>query len=362
MRRTRSSRTGILARSAALAAALLLLHGAVETRLAPALLQGAKAFFAAPETAAFLLESALPSPAPETAAALPDPSPEAASPAPSPALPDGPALLLFSSGDAPSLPSAPVPDDGDGVYTVSARDVEITNESGYEVDAAALMAGGLSLSPGGRVLILHTHTCEAYTPDGDDSYLPSDSYRTLDPEQNVVRVGEILTEVLTARGIPVIHDETVHDSPSYSGSYSRAFETIAARLEEYPDIDVVIDLHRDAFSDGSGGVGSTAVELDGVSCARILLVAGTDAGGLEHPVWEKNLTLALYLQAAMNERWPGLARPIDLSQYRYNQHMTAGSLILEVGCTGDTLAEAEAAAERFGECCADVLQGRAVYG
>jgi stage II sporulation protein P len=57
----------------------------------------------------------------------------------------------------------------------------------------------------------------------------------------------------------------------------------------------------------------------------------------------------------MNEKYPGLTRPMKLSQYRYNQQATTGSLIVEVGCTGNTLQESLRGIEYFADCLGDVL-------
>lgn len=59
-------------------------------------------------------------------------------------------------------------------------------------------------------------------------------------------VGDALTEQLNKRGIKTVHDTTIHDE-SYNGSYDRSVDTVYKNLEKYPDIKVVIDLHRDAI-------------------------------------------------------------------------------------------------------------------
>ena len=88
--------------------------------------------------------------------------------------------------------------------------------------------------------------------------------------------------------------------------------------------------------------------LDGARCAQVMLVVGTDQGGLEHPDWQENLANALKMQALLNRMAPGLCRDIDLRTERFNQHETPGSLLVEFGCTGNTLAEALRSAEYFG--------------
>lgn len=64
---------------------------------------------------------------------------------------------------------------------------------------------------------------------------------------------------------------------------------------------------------------------------------------------EENLRLAAYLQNAVNTVHPSLMRPINLVNERYNQQLTTGSLILEVGSSGNTLQEALTAVRLFAE-------------
>ena len=222
------------------------------------------------------------------------------------------------------------------------------------VDLAALAAEGLALklpAEGPQVLILHTHSSEAYTPDGADQYEPSDPYRTEDKRQSVIRVGDALAAALEAHGLTVVHDREIYDYPSYTGSYGRSGASVERYLTQYPTIRVVIDLHRDAI----GGEGAAYRTLAAEGCAQVMLLAGTGENGLPHPNWRENAKLAMYLQAAADERYPSLMRPIELVPERYNQQLCAGMLIAEVGATGNTLREALTAAERFGDAAGAAL-------
>ena len=69
------------------------------------------------------------------------------------------------------------------------------------------------------------------------------------------------------------------------------------------------------------------------------MLFGTDGGGLTHPNWIQNLNTALYIQEKANTLYPGLFRPIILRNSRYNQHVSPGACIIEVGATGNTLDE-----------------------
>ena len=80
-----------------------------------------------------------------------------------------------------------------------------------------------------------------------------------------------------------------------------------------------------------------------------MLVMGSDKGSLSYPNWETNLALAVKLQAALEQTYPGLCKPIKLVASRYNQDLSTGALLVEVGTAGNTHAEALAAAEILAE-------------
>ena len=243
------------------------------------------------------------------------------------------------------------------VETTIEGGMRIKNETGYWVDAAELLAQGpgITLPPDEpQILIIHTHSSEAYTQSGADRYSPSDDGRTEDTQFNVVRIGDELTEILTEAGLNVIHDRGIYDYPSYTGSYTRAGEAIAQYLESCPGIRVVLDIHRDALG-SNGVVYKTMAEEEGTAASQIMLLVGTDESGLEHPGWRGNLAFALYLQNAANSVFPTLMRPVALVPQRYNQQLAPGAIILEVGSSGNTLREALAAVRLFGRAAAPAL-------
>lgn len=233
----------------------------------------------------------------------------------------------------------------------------VRNDTELLVDLQGLLLAGPSQSlpaKGIQILIIHTHGSEAYTPDSLNSYTPSDNYRTEDRAFSVVRVGDELAACLESYGLNVLHDREIYDYPSYTGSYGRSAAAIEAHLTEHPEIAIVLDVHRDAI--GSGDVVyKTVAESGGQPCSQLMLLVGTGQNGLAHPNWQENMRLALYLQSSMVNKYPTLARPIALKNERYNQQMTTGSLILEVGSSGNTLSEALQAVRLFAEATAPAL-------
>lgn len=243
------------------------------------------------------------------------------------------------------------------VPTTISGGLVIKNSSDYTVNAEELLSQGcpITLEAGvPQILIIHTHSSEAYSPAGLDKYEDLGTNRTLDTNYNVIRIGNELTEIFQSYGLNVIHDTGVYDYPSYTGSYNRSCEAIEKYLAENPSIQIVIDLHRDALCSDEITY-KTQADEDGVCASQIMILVGSDASGLEHPDWQQNLRLALYLQNAVYSKYPSLMRPVQLVSYRYNQHLTHGSMILEVGSNGNTLQEALAAIRLFGNTAGPAL-------
>ena len=246
---------------------------------------------------------------------------------------------------------------GTSAKYVSLGSISIYNHTGYTLDIGTLLSAAPELSfqnDGPQVLIYHSHATEAYTMDGTDIYEESDSYRTLDTEQNVVRVGREMALILESAGIKVIHDTTLYDYPSYSEAYTRSAEGVARWLEKYPSIKLVIDVHRDALAAEDGTLYKTvAGTVD--NCAQVMMVMGTDAAGQKHPNWRVNLALAVNIHKALTDKWATLARPIVLRTSRFNQQLSTGSILLEVGTHGNTLQEAITAGRLFARTVAEMM-------
>lgn len=239
----------------------------------------------------------------------------------------------------------------------AAEGVYIENRPKLPLDMAALVSSKLELSlpaDGPQILIMHTHGSEAYTQNGTDTYVPSGECRTQDKTKSVVRVGDEIAAVLEEMGLHVLHDTELYDYPEYNGSYDRSLAAIQKYLAQYPTIKVVMDVHRDALIGSDGTVYKPITTINREKSAQVMLVMGSDAK-YSHPKWKENLSLATKIQQEMNTLWPTLARPIGLRENRYNQQMTTGSLLVEVGSHGNTLQEALSAARMFARSVGAVL-------
>lgn len=228
----------------------------------------------------------------------------------------------------------------------------------WPVDTLALLQQPLTWDLMGEaptVLILHSHATESY--ENQAQYTETSPYRTLDTNYNMVSVGARVAEILEAEGIHVIHDRTLHDYPSYNDAYGNARSAITAALAEHPSICLVLDLHRDAAEDAGGNQKVSTVTVEGESCANLMLVMGSDKGSLSYPNWERNLALAVKLQAQLEQTHSGLCKPIKLVTSRYNQDLSTGALLVEVGTAGNTHAQAIRAAEYLAEGIVALAKG-----
>lgn len=190
-----------------------------------------------------------------------------------------------------------------------------------------------------QVLIMHTHTTETFELEERDWYDLASTARSTDLSVNMAAVGQQIAEQLNAAGIVTLHDTTLHDYPSYNGSYERSNATVQSYLQQYPSIKVVLDVHRDAIEPQSGQRVSAIADINGQKAAQIMLICGADKNG-NLPNFKKNLAFAAAWQNAMESRFPGLTRPVLFDYRYYNQDLTTGSLLIEIGSHGNTLAQA----------------------
>ena len=319
---------------------LLRFHGTLE------------AVLAAPETGEFLLyletgrravrseqtKTAVPAYAPE--------SPAVAGALPPEALPLPAIVTAPTEAPEPTLP----------VFTAQdGADIQLYNTAGVDLDpeTAILQAPAWPEVDGPKVLIYSSHATESYQKNGEN-YTETAVYRTLDSGFNMLSLGAALEAALEARGIPVLRDEALHDYPSYNDSYISSRKSAQAYLDEYPSLCLVLDLHRDASS-GKQQL-RPLVQMAGGAAAKIMLVVGTDRGNRIHPNWQKNFSLALRLQTLLERASPGITRPINIRSQRFNQDLSPGALLIEIGGAGNTHQEALASTDILAQAIEALLQ------
>ncbi|MEE0264357.1 MAG: stage II sporulation protein P [Acutalibacteraceae bacterium] len=237
----------------------------------------------------------------------------------------------------------------------------VKNSTDYSIDYEQLLSAGLpfeitdSKSP--QVLIVHTHTTESFLINDNGYYYTDYPFRSTDPQRNMVAVGNEVVTSLENNGIHAVHATEIHDS-TYTGSYARSEQTIYKYLEQYPDIKVIIDLHRDAVGyDDERGKYKPTFTYNNKKAAQIMIMSGYDPYnnyGLGH--WQENLTFALKLQQKAEQLYPGMTRPLYFGDFAYNMFINNGSLLIEVGTETNTLEEAKYTGELLGNVIAEVLK------
>jgi len=251
---------------------------------------------------------------------------------------------------------------GSGSGYVNSGGLSLFNRTEKTVDLAAVAAAGTSLSfrpasQGPQVLIIHTHGTESFARDGTEPYTETGTAHTTDSSYNIIRVGDEIARIFEEQGISVLHDTEFYDYPAYNGAYDRSRAAIETYLAQYPTIQMVLDVHRDALVGTDGTIYKPVLQVDGVKTAQVMLLVGTDDAGASFPDWTEHLALAMDIQEQMNALWPGLARPITLRTARFNQQLTKGSLLVEIGSHGNTLEEALAGARLFARAAGQVIKG-----
>lgn len=236
-------------------------------------------------------------------------------------------------------------------------------KSFYSPDIKALLNQGSDLTIYDKskptVLIYHSHTTEAYSFLDTGYYISSDA-RSNNSARNMVRVGDDLAAYLEKQGFTVIHDRTIHDK-DYTKSYDNSRATIEKYLEQYPSIEVTIDVHRDDITYSNKTKVKPTAKINGKKAARMMIISGCEYNRVKNfPDWEENLKFDLQVQNKVNELYPGLMRPILFSERKYNMYETHYSFLLEVGTDANTLDEACYSARLFGNALGQLLNEKYV--
>lgn len=204
-----------------------------------------------------------------------------------------------------------------------------------------------------EVLIMHTHATESYEGYDSEYYDTRNTWRSTDNNENMVAVGNVIEEELRKVGIGVVHDTQQFDYPSYNGSYDRAAVAVKEYLAQYPDIQLILDVHRDGIQRDTTTIVKPATEIDGEPAAQIMILCGSDPRVGD---WGENLRTAAAVTNLLESRYPTLTRPIYFSTGRYNMNLSGGTILLEFGSQANTLEEALTSARLTGQALGEWLQ------
>lgn len=232
--------------------------------------------------------------------------------------------------------------------------ITIYDYSSKNIDYEELFERNVDLTKKSDPLLIYcSHTSETYDNSENFKFDYTGNYRTKDAKYNMLSVASIMSNTLKDKGLTTIFDTTPHDYTSYDNAYKNSMKTINTNLEKYSRFGVMIDVHRDAASDLSFG---PTVTINGKTTAKLMLVVGVGYSGYPNKYWEENLTLALKIAKLGEEMYPGLFRHVLVRDARYNQHLSPGSILVEVGATGNTLEEAYYGARCFANILAKLYK------
>ncbi|WP_144023692.1 stage II sporulation protein P [Paenibacillus sp. FSL H8-0548] len=202
-----------------------------------------------------------------------------------------------------------------------------------------------------KVYIYHTHNRESWKNVSSNTKGVSID----DPKVNITLVGKQLAQSLQKKGIPSIIEESdfankmTEQKLGYSQAYSISRKAVDQAIQSNSSLSYFFDIHRDSDVPRS----KTTALINGKSYARIMFVIG-DA----NPNHKENKKFAEALIELLNKKYPGLSRGILLKSSHqgngeYNQSISNGSLLLEVGGVNNTLQESLLTAEAFANVFAE---------
>lgn len=233
-------------------------------------------------------------------------------------------------------------------------------ESFYKINAKKLLdeKADLKIKDVSKptVLIYHTHTTESYSLLDVGYYTGSLDTRSSKADRNMVRVGDDLCKYLNDMGIKTIHDTEIHDD-NYTGAYKHSRKSVLKYLEEYPSIEITIDVHRDDITYENKTKVKPTATINGKKAARMMIIAGAQYGSVtNYSTWEYNLRFDMAVQNKVNSMYPSLMRPILFAERKYNMDLTHNSFLLEVGTDANTLDEATYSARLFATALGELLK------
>lgn len=86
-----------------------------------------------------------------------------------------------------------------------------------------------------------------------------------------------------------------------------------------------------------------------------MIISGCDDGTMNMPNYLKNFHFASFLQSKLESSYSGLTRPILFDYRFYNQDLTTGSLLIEVGSHGNTLEQVKYSGKLIGKSLAEII-------
>ncbi len=182
-----------------------------------------------------------------------------------------------------------------------------------------------------RVYIYNSHQGETYSM----KYL--EVYNIV---PDVLMASNMLKDKLDSIGINTVVEESdilaymKENNLNHSGSYIASKHFLTKAIKEYPNIELFIDLHRDAATHNA-----TYAKIDGKDCAKVLFVIG-----LENPNYQANLSVVTEINNILLDKYPQLTRGIMKKEGAgvdgvYNQDLNSNVILIEIGGNENNIEE-----------------------
>lgn len=222
------------------------------------------------------------------------------------------------------------------------EDEEIGNKSEYVYDPNPIQVN----EP--RVYIYNTHQLESYD---------NTNYNNITP--NVLMASYLLKEELNKEGIPTIVESSnineyiTQNNLKYYQSYEASRYYVKKTLENNQNLDLIIDLHRDAIEKNA-----STVTIDNKEYAKILFVVG-----MEHENYEANLNITNTINNMIKEKYPTLTRGVITKSGKnvngiYNQDLNPNSILIECGGYKNSMGEIVNTINLLAEIIKEYINGR----
>ncbi len=202
------------------------------------------------------------------------------------------------------------------------------------------------------IYIYNSHQKEEYVADNTDTngmnadvYFASHFFKQELAKYNI--------DVLVEEGS--ITDFLVTNNMNYSYSYVASRYFVEDTLNKNPNLNLVIDLHRDATKKDI-----STTTIDNKSYAKIMFVVGQ-----EYQTYEANLALSNHLNDLISAKYPELSRGVILKKGQgvngvYNQDLGTNIILLELGCQENTMEEVTNTITLLAPILGEYLNGQAI--
>ncbi|RAT96023.1 stage II sporulation protein P [Brevibacillus sp. Leaf182] len=177
------------------------------------------------------------------------------------------------------------------------------------------------------------------------------------PTRNISLISKHLSEALNDRGIGSdvstddIYQQLLNKKMHYSFSYAESLQVVKSATEKNKELYYFFDLHRDTAPRER-----TTVTIKGKTYGRVLFVIGK-----RNKSYEKNEAFATELHELMEKMYPELSRGVmekgaKTDHGEYNQSLSPGSLLIEIGGTENSVQESKNTAEALADVFAAYYQ------